>query len=222
MNACGDCSNARKALEFIAKYQREEGKVADEIWEGWNFVEWLKGYSYPYGSADATPLFIIAVNDYVVESGDNAFAKEMWNSLWKAYGFLRSTYDEREFPRNFGFGHGWVEGGPLLPVKTELYQRGLGIAALRALSNLAHVIGKEDASNELSGSFEKQKPLMNTVFWIAEKKRFAFALDNDNHALDEPTVLVTWPILFPSLDQPQPDPTITQLPPLDHHTCLRT
>jgi len=51
----------------------------------------------------------------------------------------------------------WVEGGPLLPVKTELYQTGLGIEALRALANLAHVTGKEDVSNELSRSFEKQK-----------------------------------------------------------------
>ena len=218
LNASGDFSNARKALEFIAKYQREDGKVPHEISQGANFVDWFKGYPYPYASADATPLFIIAVNDYVVESGDTAFAKEMWNSLWKAYGFLRSTYDEREFPRNFGFGHGWVEGGPLLPVKTELYQTGLGIAALRALSNLAHVIGKEDASNELSGSFEKQKPLMNTVFWIAEKKRFAFALDKDNHAVDEPSVLATVPMWFGLLDEAKADAMITQLADLDHQT----
>src|SRR6266853_5791628 len=137
LNAAGDFANSGTALGFISKFQREDGKIPHEISQGANFVDWFKGYPYPYASADATPLYIIAVNDYVVESGDAAFAKEKWESLQKAYAFLKSTYDERGLPQNFGVGHGWVEGGPLLPVKTEFYQSGLGAEALRALSNLA-------------------------------------------------------------------------------------
>src|SRR5260370_28658379 len=79
-------------------------------------------------------------------------------------------------------------------------------------------MGKEDASNELSGSFEKQKPLMNTVFWIAEKKRFAFALDKDNHAVDEPSVLATVPMWFGLLDEAKADAMISHLAGLDHQT----
>ena len=218
LNAAGDFANSRAALEFIGKYQREDGKIPHEISQGANFVNWFKDYPYPYASADATPLYIIAVNDYVAKSGDTEFAKEEWNSLWKAYEFLRSTYDEHGFAQNMEVGHGWVEGGPLLPVKTELYETGLGIEALRALSNLAHLTGREDASNELSGSFVKQKPLMNEAFWIAEKKRFAFALDKDNHAVDEPSVLATVPMWFGLLDEPKADAMITQLADLDHQT----
>jgi glycogen debranching enzyme len=218
LNAAGDFSSTRLALEFVSKYQREDGKIPHEISQGANFVQWFKDYPYPYASADATPLYIIAVNDYVVESGDAAFAKEKWNSLWKAYEFLRSTYDEQGFPKNAGIGHGWVEGGPLLPVKTELYQTGLGIEALRALSNLAHLTGQEDASKELSRSFDKLKPLMNAAFWIAEKKRFAFALDKDNHAVDEPSVLASVPMWFGLLDEAKADAMITQLADVDHQT----
>ncbi len=218
LNAAGDFSNSRTALEFIGKYQREDGKIPHEISQGASFVQWFKDYPYPYASADATPLYIIAMNDYAVESGDTAFAKEKWNSLWKAYEFLRSTHDEHGFPKNAGIGHGWVEGGPLLPVKTELYQTGLGIEALRALSNLAHLAGKEDVSNELSRNFDQQKPLMNEAFWIAEKKRFAFALDKDNHAVDEPSVLATVPMWFGLLDEAKADAMITQLADLDYQT----
>lgn len=218
LNAEGDFSTARTALEFIGKYQREDGKIPHEISQGASFVNWFKDYPYPYASADATPLYIIAMSDYVVESGDAAFAKEKWESLWKAYEFMRSTYDERGFPKNIGTGHGWVEGGPLLPVKTELYQTGLGIEALRALSNLAHVTGKEDASKELAKTFQQQKPLMNEAFWIAEKKRFAFALDNDNHPVDEASVLATVPMWFGLLDDPKADAMIAQLADLDHQT----
>ena len=183
-----------------------------------NFVDWFKGYPYPYASADATPLYIIAMNDYVMESGDTAFAKEKWDSLWKAYEFMRSTYDEHGFPKNLDVGHGWVEGGPLLPVKTELYQTGLGIEALRALSNLAHITGKEDASKDLAKNFGQQRPLMNETFWLADKKRFAFALDKDNHAVDEPGVLATVPMWFGLLDESKADSMITQLADLDQQT----
>jgi glycogen debranching enzyme len=218
LNAAGDFSSARVALEFVSKYQREDGKMPHEISQGANFVQWFKDYPYPYASADATPLFIIAVNDYVMQSGDAVFAKEKWKSLWRAYEFLRSTYDEQGFPNNAGVGHGWVEGGPLLPVKTELYQTALGIEALRALSNLAHLAGQEDASKELRKSFDKQKPLMNEMFWIAEKKRFAFALDKDNRAVDEPSVLASVPMWFGLLDDAKADSMITQLADLDHQT----
>jgi glycogen debranching enzyme len=194
LNAEGDFANSRAALEFISKFQREDGKIPHEISQGANFVDWFKGYPYPYASADATPLYIIAVNDYVVKSGDAAFAKEQWERLQKAYTFLKSTYDERGLPQNFGVGHGWVEGGPLLPVKTEFYQSGLGAEALRALSNLAQVTGHEEMSKALEKDFEKQRALVKESFWIAEKKRFAFALDKNNKQVDEPSVLATVPM----------------------------
>jgi glycogen debranching enzyme len=218
LNASGDFSNSRTALDFISKFQRDDGKIPHEVSQGANFVNWFKDYPYPYASADATPLYLIAMNDYVAQSGDTVFAREKWESLRKAFEFLRSTNDERGFPKNIGVGHGWVEGGPLLPVKTELYQTSLGIEALRALSNLAHLTGKEDISKELSADFEHQKLLMNESFWIAETKRFAFALDKENHLVDEPSVLATVPMWFGLLDEHKADSTIAQLAGLDHQT----
>jgi glycogen debranching enzyme len=218
LNAEGDFANSRAALEFISKFQREDGKIPHEISQGANFVDWFRGYPYPYASADATPLYIIAVNDYVVESGDSAFAKEQWERLQKAYGFLKSTYDERGLPQNFGFGHGWVEGGPLLPVKTEFYQSGLGAEALRALSNLALVTGHEEMSKTLEKDFEKQRALVKESFWIAEKKRFAFALDKNDKKVDEPSVLATVPMWFGLLGEADAAAMIGQLADFDQQT----
>lgn len=218
LDAEGDFATTRKALEFVGKYQRDDGKIPHEIAQGANFVAWFKDYPYAYASADATPLYIITMNDYVVESGDTAFAQEKWDSLWKAYQFLRSTYDAQGLPQNFGFGHGWVEGGPLLPVKNELYQSGLGAEALRALSNLARVAGKENEATELASAFEKQKTLVNNAFWIADQKRFAFALDKENKTVDEASVLSTVPMWFGVLDQEKAGQMITQLSDSNHQT----
>src|SRR5438874_2993328 len=177
LDAEGDFATSRTALDFISKYQRADGKIPHEISQGAAFVDWLKGYPYPYASVDATPLYIIAMQDYLTSSGDVAFVQQKWESLWKAYEFLRSTYDAQGWPQNFGFGHGWVEGGPLLPVKTEFYQSGLGTQALASLSNIAHLLGKEDAGKQLAEEFARKKPLLNQAFWSAEKNRFVFALD---------------------------------------------
>ena len=218
LDAAGDFANTRTALEFVSKYQREDGKIPHEIAQGASFVPWFKDFPYGYASADATPLYIIAANDYVTESGDVSLVKEQWDSLWKAYQFLRSTYDEQGFPKNFGIGHGWVEGGPLLPVKSELYQSGLGAEALRALANLAHLTGKEETAKELARDFEKQRSRINEAFWLADKKRYAFALGNDGKPVDEPSVLATVPMWFGLLDEKNADAMITQLADSDHQT----
>ena len=216
LNSIGDFKTSRVALEFISKFQRADGKVPHEISQAANFVQWFEKYPYGYASADATPLFIIAVNDYVVRSHDLDFARDKWDSLWKAYQFLRSTYDAQNFPQNFGFGHGWVEGGPLLPVKSEVYQSGLGLEALHSLANLAALLGKADVSRELTASFDQQKPAFNSTFWSPEKKSFIFALDQQSRRVDEITVLSTVPMWFGVTDADKSESTLQQLAGADH------
>jgi len=198
LDAEGDFANTKTALEFVSKFQRDDGKIPHEISQGASFVDWFKSYPYPYASADATPLYLIAANDYVTSSGDATFAREKWESLWKAYQFLRSTYDAQGLPQNFGVGHGWVEGGPLLPVKTEFYQSALGAEALRALANLARAAGKTDAAAELEKEFAKQAPLVDESFWLADKKRYAFAIGRDDRQVDQLSVLAAAPMWWGS------------------------
>jgi GH15 family glucan-1,4-alpha-glucosidase len=218
LNAAGDFATTRTALQFISKYQREDGKMPHEIAQAASFVPWFKDFPYGYASADATPLYIIAMNDYVTESGDIAFAKEKWDSIWKAYQFLRSTYDTQGFPKNFGVGHGWVEGGPLLPVESEFYHSGLGVEALRALSNLARLTAQDARAAELSQDFEKQIKKLNDAFWLVGKQRYAFALGTDGKPVDEPSVLATVPMWFGLTDQRNSSAMITQLAGVDHET----
>jgi glycogen debranching enzyme len=218
LNAAGDYSTTRAALDFISKFQREDGKVPHEISQSASLVPWFKEYPYPYASADATPLFLIAMNDYVTQSGDAAFAREKWDNVWRAYQFLRSTYDSQGLAQNAGIGHGWVEGGPLLPVKSEYYQAGLGVEALGALSNLARLTGKDDVSMQLSADFDRGLAALDQAFWSPEKKNYAFALNNDNRQVDELSVLTTVPMWFGLANADHADQTITQLALADHQT----
>ena len=209
-DAVGDFASTRLALDFLSKVQRADGKIPHEIAQGASFVDWFKDYPYGFASADATPLYIITMNDYVTTSGDIAFAKEKWSSLEKAYAFLKSTYDANGLPQNFGIGHGWVEGGPLLPVTTELYQSALGAEAINAMVSLSERTGNESPTLEI-GVFSRQRDLLNEAFWMPETKRFAFALDKNNKKIDEPSVLSTVPMWFGLLDTDHANAMIDEL-----------
>lgn len=227
LDAEGDFSHARQALDFISKFQRADGKIPHEISQTASLVDWFKRFPYPWASADATPLFIIAVRDYVRQSGDVAFANEKWNNLWKAYQFLHSTWDAHGFAQNLGVGHGWVEGGPLRPpensaaiaasgiapqvIKTELYQSGLGIEALRALADLARLAGHADAAGEIEKNAQRQLPLLNQFFWNPQLKIFAFGLDPKDRQIDVASILATVPMWFQLLDGRKSEMMISRL-----------
>ena len=111
-----------------------------------------------------------------------------------------------------------MEGGPLLPVTSEFYESGLGAEALRALSNLARLTGKDAVATELAQAFEKQASKVNDAFWLADKQRYAFALGTDGKPIDEPSVLATVPMWFGLPDQKNASAMITQLAGADHQT----
>jgi glycogen debranching enzyme len=216
LNSTGDFQTTRTLLEFLARYQRADGKIPHEVSQSASVVDWFKTFPYAYASADATPLFIIAANDYVVGSGDKDFAHHYWESLWKAYQFMRSTYDAQGLPQNLGVGHGWVEGGPLLPVRTELYQSGLGAEALRALANLARIVGEDAPRRDLEQSFARHRSQLDDVFWAPEKNSYVYAIDSQGKRLPTESVLTTVPMWFGLLDPVKSGKTIDRIADYDH------
>jgi glycogen debranching enzyme len=211
LDAQGDFTDTRTALEFLAKYQRADGKISHEVPQSASLVPWFEDYPYGYASADATPLYLIVMNDYVQRSGDLPFASREWESIWRAYQFMNSTLDVNGFAQNSGVGHGWVESGPLLPVRTEIYQAALGIEAARAMSSLARLLGKNELVTALEQTFERERTRLNQLFWSQEEKIFAFALDSNDHRVDETTVLPTVPMWFGLLDRQKATETLARL-----------
>ncbi|HVG19429.1 MAG TPA: GH116 family glycosyl hydrolase, partial [Blastocatellia bacterium] len=142
INSYGDFRATRTALDFLKKVQREDGKIAHEISQSAALIPWFKDYPYPWASADATPLYIIAHADYWRASGDVGFIKQNWDSIVRAYRFsARTDTDDNGLIENTNFGHGWVEGGALYPPREEIYLQGLWVESLKSLAELADAIG---------------------------------------------------------------------------------
>jgi len=217
-SASGDFEGARSAIAFISKYQRDDGKLPHEISQAASFVDWFKQFPYGYASADATPLYIIAVRDYLATSGDTGFAREQAPRLWKALEFMRSTLDQAGFPKNAGVGHGWVEGGRLLPVRTELYQAGCYVEALRALAYIAHALNDETRAASLEAEFTQKRRALNDVYWLPQPGAYAFAIGTDGKPINQPSVLATVPMWFGLLDTAKAQQMIEQLAREEHES----
>lgn len=217
-NSDGDWSDSREAIAFIAKFQRDDGKLPHEISQSAAQVAWAKDYPYEYASADATPLFIIAVRDYVEHSGDKAFAALMWPRVVKAMAFSRSTFDADGFPKNLGVGHGWVEGGPLLPVRVELYLAGCYVEAVRSLSQLAEWSGHSGEAAALSREATEKQKKLDDLFWLDRSGTYAFAIGTNGRPVDQPTVLALVPEWWSLLKLNHAQTMISQLAAEDHQS----
>jgi glycogen debranching enzyme len=194
--SAGDFASARAAIRFVSRFQRADGKIPHEISQSASLVDWFRQFPYGFASADATPLYAIATADYLRATGEVAFAEEQAPRLWKSLEFMHSTLDEAGFPKNLGVGHGWVEGGPLLPVRVEFYQAACYLEALRSLAAVARLLHDDRRAQQIQAEFDEKRRTLEQRFWLPEAHRYAFALDTNGRPVDQPSVLATVPMWF--------------------------
>src|SRR5262249_29833620 len=190
--AYGRFDTTRTALQFLATHQRADGKIPHEVSQSAAFVPWFTAYPYAWASADATPLFVIAHEEYWAATGDRAFLDASWAAIVKAYDFSRATdHDGSGLIENTNVGHGWVEGGGLYPAHQEIYLQGLWIEAQRAIAELAHVRGDPSLAAQAQAGAERTRAGVESTFWLQESGHYAFA--------------TRIPIGKPSVAEPGPD-----------------
>jgi glycogen debranching enzyme len=138
VNSYGDFQLSRGALEFLLSQQRDDGKMMHELSQTAAAVDW-HAMPYQYAAADATPLFLMAMDDYVRMSGDVEFLHAHWQEVLKAYGFTRSHTTCGAMDNSQGSG--WVE--EWLPHKPdqEIYLVAIDAQANLAVSRLAKIMG---------------------------------------------------------------------------------
>ncbi|MCY7375311.1 MAG: hypothetical protein LH472_04985 [Pyrinomonadaceae bacterium] len=172
----GDFATTKTALEFLKKFQREDGKIPHEISQSAALLDWFKGYPYPWNSADATPLYVISNADYYRASGDVEFLKANWESIRKAYKFTEATdTDGNNLIENTKFGHGWVEGGALYPPHEEIYMQGVWVEASNNLAEMAEALGDKTLAENARRNAEKTRAAMEQTYWLEDKGFYAYA-----------------------------------------------
>jgi glycogen debranching enzyme len=192
MTGYGDFETVKTSLEFLRARQRADGKMMHELSQGAGYIRWFEDYPYGYYHADTTPLYIIAVRDYVRASGDEAFAKDMWPSMKKAYDYCASTDEDGDsLMDNTKAGLAAVETGTLRSgdVRTDVFLAAVWTEAAEAAAELAAIAG-DSLAESARATAARARAAINKRFLDDEGRRIYFAVMKDGKGQAEPTV---WP-----------------------------
>lgn len=147
IDSYGDQALAREAFNFLICRQRADGKMPHEFSETAESLTgdmaW-KNLPYQYAAADSTPLFLLAMRDYLRATGDVDFPKQHWAAVQKAYTFEGTHDSDDDGVYDNAQGTGWVEGWPPKLPHQELYLAALDGEATRAYAQLAQWAGHGD------------------------------------------------------------------------------
>jgi hypothetical protein len=192
MTGYGDFDTVKQSLEFLRKRQRGDGKMMHELSQGAGYIRWFEDYPYGYYHADTTPLYIIAVRDYVRASGDEALARDFWPSMRKAYDYCASTDEDGDgLMDNTKAGLAAVETGTLRrsDVRTDVFLAAAWTEAAGAAAELAAIAGESFADTARQAAV-KARSAINARFLDDQGRRIYFAVMKDGKGQAEPTV---WP-----------------------------
>jgi hypothetical protein len=200
VNSYGDFALTREALEFLIKRQRSDGKIMHEYSQTADMVDWAK-FPYEYAAADATPLFIMAIEDYVNMSDDTAFLRQHWDAVEKAWQFERTHDTDGDGIYDNSQGTGWVESWPGGLPHQEIYLAALDQQASGAFSRLAVLMNKSDESSEAAARAQK---IASTIEQEYSGPMYAFSRNADGTLDKAATVYptVAWWDGHYSLKQP--------------------
>ena len=180
INGYGDFGLARSELEFLIKRQREDGKIMHEYSQTAAAIDW-RAFPYMYAAADSTPLFLLAVADYVRSSGDVAFLTAHRDAIEKAWAFETDPAHDTDHDGIYdnSQGTGWVESWPGGMPHQEIYLALLDQQASSAMGYMESVLkdsSKEDAAKNRADKLAKA---INAEYWDAQKNCYAFSRNMD-------------------------------------------
>jgi glycogen debranching enzyme len=174
--AYGDFETARAGLDFLRKFQRADGKIPHEVSQAASLVPWFTDYKYPYESADATPLYVIAHAEHYAVTGDLAYLRASWPSIEKAWRFTAATdTDGNGLVENGRFGHGWTEGSPPYPPHEEIYLQGVWIEACARMAVLADAMKRLPLAGDARTWAARTQAAVEKTYWLDDRGHYAFA-----------------------------------------------
>ena len=179
VNGMGDFRLSREELEFLMKRERADGKVMHEYSQTAGEVDW-KSFPYQYAAADATPLFLTAMLDYVVASGDVGFLKAHREKVEAAWGFETSHDSDGDGIYDNSQGTGWVEDwrGGKLP-KQEIYLALLDQQASVAMARLEELLGDAAGAKVARERAAALPGKIEAEYFQAGSRDYAFSHNGD-------------------------------------------
>jgi glycogen debranching enzyme len=180
VNGYGDFALSKNELEFLIHRQRADGKIMHEYSQTAAAIDW-QAFPYMYAAADSTPLFLLAVEDYVRASGDTGFLTANREAIEKAWTFETDpTHDtDHDGIYDNSQGTGWVESWPGAMPHQEIYLALLDQQASAAMANLEKMLQSPEKSAAAQQRADTIAKTIEAEYYDREKSCYAFSHNTD-------------------------------------------
>jgi glycogen debranching enzyme len=187
VNSYGDYQLTRDELNFLIKRQSPEGKIIHEWAQTADLVDW-KSLPYAYASADANPLLLMAVEDYLKISGDTQFIQANWDALNKAWTFETSHDSDGDGIYENTEGSGWVESWPPGMPHQEIYLAALDQQASTSMAALARATGHTEIAQQAESRAATIGAAIEKEYLLPGGGFYAFSRNADGTTDPSPTI----------------------------------
>jgi glycogen debranching enzyme len=193
VNGYGDFALTKSELEFLIRRQRPDGKIMHEYSQTAAAIDW-QSFPYMYAAADSTPLFLLAVADYVRASGDTAFLTEHRDAIEKAWAFETDPAHDTDHDGIYdnSQGTGWVESWPGGMPHQEIYLALLDQQASSAMAYIEDLLKDSAKSSTAQQRANTIATTINTEYYDPQKSCYAFATSpsgTPNSPIDRTTTI---------------------------------
>jgi glycogen debranching enzyme len=190
---------ATQATDVDEARDAEPGKIVHELRGGEMASLGEVPFGRYYGSADATPLFVVLAGLYYERTGDRALIERIWPNLLRALEWIDGFGDQDrdgfvEYGRRTPSGlinQGWKDShdsifhadgrlaaGPVALVEVQAYV----YLAKRKGAQLAAMLGKFATADRLLTESRALQTQFEQLFWLDDLSTYALALDGDKAA----------------------------------------
>jgi glycogen debranching enzyme len=178
INSYGDFNLTKRALDFLIHRQRADGKMMHEFSQSADALDW-KATPYFYASADAAPLFVMAIWDYVKASGDLPYLTQNWDAVQRAYTFTRAHDSDGDGIFENTEGTGWVESWPPGMPHQEIYLAALDQQSAEAISRLALLMKDENLAAAAQKKALAIRTAIESEYFEGSNQFYAFSRNPD-------------------------------------------
>ena len=213
MDALGQWELVAEELRFLARYQRDDGKITHEISQGAAHIDWFETYPYAYYHADTTPYWMLALYQYWRASGDDGLLEELWPVYRRAWEWcLSAETDGDGIIENTVGGLAAVEvGGLSAAIHQDIYLAGVWVAALEGTLALAERLGDPAVAERAARTREVARETLNNAYWRPDAGHHAFGILEDGSTNDNLTVWPAAAAAFGLLDEERARGTLTRM-----------
>jgi glycogen debranching enzyme len=180
VNGFGDFALSKAELEFLIHRQRADGKIMHEYSQTAASIDW-QAFPYMYAAADATPLFLLAVEDYVKASGDVTFLATNRDAVEKAWAFETDPAHDTDHDGIYdnSQGTGWVESWPGGMPHQEIYLALLDQQSSGAMAALEKLLGSGDKAAAAQQRADAITKTIEREYYDPSKSCYAFSHNAD-------------------------------------------